>query len=324
MMDCRHNSTRISSCKAITAIAAMFAVSFVAASRLAAVFEPLRVELEPLAVIAAHGALRAQVFLGTYNSALLEEAVVHYRTLLGHQTDIVLLDGGSDDDFVARAHRLGLRMQSWAPKSGDSRFHNERDYVALKNITWKSARGNYDWVIVADVDEWLHVTASDLLAEAAAGTSVLNTQGFDVIMDSRSETLADIDLHPPELRGCCAPRYSKSVCFNPNAIDEIHFSMGCHTASPSGNVKYSERSYVLAHMSMLGAPYLQAKHRKWILRRNPDELKAGFSIHYKANSDAVADQWRSFHSTANGTVELVSGAGARAASVKCRCIRHQE
>jgi hypothetical protein len=100
-----------------------------------------------------------------------------------------ILDNESDDRSVAIAKELGCTVQTFST-GGKTDDITLRD---LKNNVWQQTSNG--GVIVADMDEWLCVTAEDLAREVCRGTTILRTYGWKVFGDSASPTLGDIDLH---------------------------------------------------------------------------------------------------------------------------------
>lgn len=237
-------------------------------------------------VISQKDALRVKVFLLSCNDTLLEAAVRHYRLLLGEHVDITLLDNFSGAQFLRRAKSLGVSVKRWG---SDPRAVIEHERTRLKNTAWKAARAkNFRWVIIADMDEWLHVSAADLDAEERAGHTVLTTHGFNVVGKSRLAGLGDIDLHAPVFQGFSDTDFDKRVCFNPNAISDIRFKDGCHVAAPRGKVVFSTASYILAHMSSLGLKHLQEKHKHRYEHTDPKDKLLGMNTHYKKDAATTA------------------------------------
>jgi hypothetical protein len=90
----------------------------------------------------------------------------------------------------------------------------------MKNNIWKTAMT--DWILIADMDEWLEITEEELANEDAAGNTMLHCRGLQIVGESVSLTLEDIDLH--SLRtGFFDTAFNKHICFKKSEITEINF-----------------------------------------------------------------------------------------------------
>ena len=130
------------------------------------------------------------------------------------------------------------------------------------NNMWKISRGVADWVVMADVDE--HLCIEDFkgyLAECdALGITVITAKGYQMVSEDFPET--DGRLCDLLQNGIPSSHFSKAIIFNPNAVDEMLFTMGRHTAFPSGKVLYpSKREVKLLHYKYLGFDYTYNRNR---------------------------------------------------------------
>ena len=213
-----------------------------------------------------------QLYLLCHNEeVLITHTIHHYRRNIP-QVQITILDNESSDDSVAIANALGCEVISWA--SGGQ--IDDVKFVELKNTVWRSVETG--WVIVADMDEWLCVTASDLRREARLGVSVLRTYGWNVVAESEEEDLSDLDLHRLT-RGFHQKNFSKLVAFRRPQVRAMNYGLGAHTAEPSGEIVYSPRVYVLKHLERLGLPWLTKKFKSRYVRA-AQMHEAGIARHY--------------------------------------------
>ena len=158
----------------------------------------------------------------------------------------------------------------------------------VRNTIWKQAKDG--WIIMADMDEWIVVTEKELEEEDQKGTTILTTQGFQIVGDSQTTTLTDLALS--HLRhGFLDEHFSKRILFKSPEVD-IRFGWGSHTCDPVGTVVYSERIYLLKHMNYLGLPYLLEKHRRRYAR-NEHSRSRGMNGHYLNDPAAVQREYES-------------------------------
>jgi glycosyltransferase involved in cell wall biosynthesis len=219
------------------------------------------------------------IFILCYNeSVLLPHTVKHYKTYLP-SCKITIFDNESTDNSVEIAKSLGCNVISWSSKN----IIDDYKYRFLKNNGWKGAKEG--WVIVIDMDEWLCITEDELNYEKKQGTTILKIQGLEMIGESKTLDVSDINLHTInkylEYDG-----ESKNLCFLRESISDINYEMGAHFSNPTGNVKYSAKTYYNRHMSNLGLPYLLNKMNKRF-ERSEEMRRLGFATHYSNDEEKV-------------------------------------
>ena len=230
------------------------------------------------------------VYLLCHNEAvLLPHTIEHYRRRVPGVT-FTILDNESDDRSVAIARQLGCTVQSFA--TGDKL--NDDVLRDLKNSAWHERTEG--WVIVADMDEWLCVTANDLNREARAGTTVLKVEGWNVVGDSANVQLTDIDLHALNT-GALHTYESKSICFRRPQITAMNYNAGAHRSAPEGTVRRSRKTYRLKHMNWLGSAFVV---RKYVSRyaRGTEQRAQGYGIHYSDNAETVREEFNEWRAKA--------------------------
>jgi hypothetical protein len=220
------------------------------------------------------------VYLFCHNEeVLLPHAIDHYRRRVPGVT-FTILDNESDDRSVAIARELGCTVQSFST-GGKLDDVVLRD---LKNNVWKQISNG--WVIVADMDEWLCVTAKDLAREERAGTTILRTFGLNVFGNSASPILDDIDLHSLNT-GQPHPPESKAICFRRPQIVEMNYREGAHVSAPAGEVDWSLMTYLLKHIAWPGEAFMVQKHQNRYAR-GKEQQALGLGTHYTDDTEKVA------------------------------------
>ena len=212
------------------------------------------------------------VYLLCHNEeVLLPHTVEHYRRRVPGVT-FTILNNESDDRSAAIAKELGCTVQTFST-GGKLDDVILRD---LKNNVWKQISNG--WVIVADMDEWLCITADDLAREERSGTTILHTFGLNVLGESASLTLDDIDLHALNT-GQPHPPESKAICFRRPQITEMNYRVGAHVSAPAGDVRWSRMTYLLKHIAWAGEAFMV---RKYQLRyaRGKEQQVLGYGTHY--------------------------------------------
>jgi hypothetical protein len=230
------------------------------------------------------------VYLLCHNEeVLLPHAVEHYRRRVPDVT-FTILDNESNDRSVAIANELGCTVQSFT--TGDAL--NDDVLRDLKNSVWLERTEG--WVIVADMDEWLCVTADDLAREERAGTTVLKVEGWNVVGESAMEQLNDIDLHALNT-GAIHTYESKSICFRRPQITAMNYNTGAHRSRPEGIVRRSRKTYRLKHMNWLGSAFVVHKYATRYARGKEQQAR-GLGIQYTDQTDKVINEFNEWRAKA--------------------------
>jgi len=244
--------------------------------------------------------IQLHLYLLCYNEATLIGATIdHYQTRFPN-CYITILDNESTDDSVAIATAKGCRIHSW---SSDQSI-DDRKYILLKDHFWKEVpqeegldgleqEEQENWIIMADMDEWLSISLAELEDENTRGTTILSTIGYNMTADSQCVDLSDIDLHTITT-GLFWETECKSVCFKRAEIQEMNYAIGAHSCRPVGRIQFSERRYVLKHMEPLGLPFMIAKFSGRYKRTEKKRLEGDHlaGLHYTDNIAKITQRYR--------------------------------
>ena len=227
--------------------------------------------------------MKINVFLVCYNEAtLLPNTIKHYRSLLP-SCSITIYDNESTDNSVKLAESLGCTVINW-DTGNIIDDHKLRD---LKNSCWKSIPDG--WIIMADMDEWLCVSESELQDEFNNGTTILNVRGVNIIAESKLTDLSDIDLFSLNK----VKDYqieSKKLCFLRESIIDINYSHGAHWSFPTGSIKYSLKTYINKHMHFLGLNFLINKYTQ-CYNRSHEMRKENMAVQYTNNTEEIRSKY---------------------------------
>ena len=239
----------------------------------------------------------AHIFLLCYNEELMiPHTIKHYRTRFPNAT-ITVFDNYSTDRSTTIAREAGCRIVQYDSKEQQ----DEKLLIWVRSHLWKDYVDK-GWVIMCDMDEWLDATEDDLNAEEAKGTTILTTQGINMVGDSQQPDYSDLDLTKIE-RGFLDDNMSKRVCFHYPAIS-MEYWFGAHKCFPQGHVHYSQKTYYLKHYDFLGEAYLAEKHRKrW--ERNVISRQNGMNEHYLQDREKSIAVYRSAAERAKPLSEII-------------------
>lgn len=228
--------------------------------------------------------MQIHVYLLCYNeAALLPHTINHYKTFLP-SCIITIYDNESSDNSVEIAKSLGCNVVTWSSNN----IIDDFKYLDIKNNCWKDIQSG--WIIMADMDEFLCVTENELLAEMNNSTTILTTRGIDILGESETIDLSDVDLSLIK-KYTENPRESKKLCFLREKITDMNYNFGAHECNPNGDsIVYSSKNYLNKHMAYLGLPYIT---HKMIKRYERSELmrSQGMAIHYTDNSDNIKNDY---------------------------------
>jgi len=216
------------------------------------------------------------VYLMCYNEERIISFTVNYYKRQFPNCKIVICDNESSDKSVDIAKSLGCEIHSYNTNGAFS----EETLVKTRNTIWKTA--TTPWVIVCDMDELLTANQKDIEKEESLGTTILKTKGYEIYGDSQKEDLSDIkDRLDKIVKGEYSTYYCKKICFNRIKIRDINFGAGSHSAEPQGDIKYSEKEYLLYHYKKLGYNYYKYTHDRVYARvKYSRDNKIAVGTHY--------------------------------------------
>jgi len=193
----------------------------------------------------------------------------------------VIYDSDSTDgsvELLRRTPKVEIRKVPWVhPDSMVATLQ------ALHNSCWKESRGAADWVIVADIDEFLyHPDFLGYLRRCRRrGVTCVPALGYDMVSDHFPGL--DEALVNTVRRGVRSKMMCKLRLFDPNAVEEANFGPGGHTAKPTGRIVYPKRDrMLLLHYKALGADYLIRRNAMMETTRRARDVAKNWSHHYRA------------------------------------------
>jgi hypothetical protein len=192
----------------------------------------------------------------------------------------VIYDSDSTDgsvELLRRTPNVEIRRVEWTQP--DSMIATLQE---LHNNCWKESRGAADWVIVADIDEFLyHPDFLGYLRRCRRrGVTCIPALGYDMVSDrfpGPDEVLAST-----VRRGMPSKMMNKLRLFDPNAVEETNFGPGGHVANPIGRIQYPKRDkMLLLHYKALGAEYLIRRCAMMETTRRARDKANNWSHHYQ-------------------------------------------
>jgi hypothetical protein len=220
----------------------------------------------------------------------------HYEGIVDR---FFVYDGGSTIDSLSLLNSHPKVEVRYLRTAGDSFIDAARRFI---DTAWRKSRGSADWVIVADIDEFVfHPNLRAYLSLSIdAGVTALRGVGFEMVAEEFPSSPSP--LTDTMTRGARSAGLDKLCAFTPDAIAETNFSPGRHQASPTGHVVWpAQREILLLRYHYLGVPYVieRSERMKELLRDG--DLKNGWGSQHLWSAERIAEEWNQLY-TASGPV----------------------
>lgn len=192
---------------------------------------------------------------------------------------------------------------------------SDQAYKDLKTSSIQDARGNADYVIISDCDEFIyHPNIRKFLSDTLNKYSVYYPAGFQMASQTFPTTKGQI-YHEVD-RGEPTPWYAKPMLINPNLVGDLSYVDGCHEFEtldglikapiyhpvpeqirPEGEYKghrwgkwqmmydilhmFNDQPLKMLHYKFLGAEFVNDRYRQYMNRYSDYNLENQVSMHYK-------------------------------------------
>ena len=227
------------------------------------------------------------IYTLTYNEeVMIEFFIQHYRKKFPNCI-INIYDNESTDNTIKIAKSYDCNIITYNTNNTLS----DSVYLNIKNNCWKNA--TTDWVLICDCDELLEINQDNLLDEINNNTTIIQTEGFDMINVSDDPTnivLTDIK------HGVRNQLYDKKVLFNKTKINEINYQPGCHLATPIGGVINSKKIYKLLHYKYINLNYIINRYRLFNSRLSNENRIKKWGIQYTYEESIIIENFNELKS----------------------------
>jgi glycosyltransferase involved in cell wall biosynthesis len=206
----------------------------------------------------------------------------------------VIYDDGSTDQSLEILHanpKVEVRSAS---------LNSNRDSLVLSGMQliesfWKESRGIADWIICTDIDEHLHHPYFLAYLDACKnkGVTMIPALGYQMLSETfpRSNQLLCESL----TMGAPWIQMNKLNIFGPDAIEAVNYSLGRHTARPTGNVVAPDRDdLLLLHYKYLGFERTQRRHEECAPKLQKTDLKNGWCHRWSWAREQLQEDWKKF------------------------------
>ena len=219
------------------------------------------------------------IFTISYNEEFrIQFMLDHYRKRF-NDCKIVLYDNMSTDNTVDIALKNNIEV---IPFNTNDSFSDNVN-VNIKNTSWKYAKT--DWILTCDLDELIEVCDKDLIYEESVGTTIFSFDGYNMInMED------NYDIQSMKYGERCPP-YDKSYLFNKKYVNEMNYTVGCHTSNPKGIIKYSKKRYLAYHYNFVNLTMAIDKYKQNSKRLSKENLDNGWGFHYKNSVKQITEEF---------------------------------
>jgi len=216
--------------------------------------------------------MNIHVYTMCYNEEILMPYFLrHYESFAER---IFVFDHYSDDNTVKI---VNASQKTTCVPYGIYGEVNDSVLLKMKNEAYKSSRGDADWVMVVDVDEFVyHPNLIALLKEyITKGITLPKTDGCDMVSD---EVLS----HPGQIyevikRGVRDSMFSKRAVFNPSL--DINYFPGAHKCNPSrGFIESDKADIKILHYRFLSSDFIVKRLETRTKRLSEENLKRGWGV----------------------------------------------
>ena len=168
-----------------------------------------------------------------------------------------LMDNYSTDRTEAVARLLGMNIIKIGDDLPQVPFDPREG--TIHNVIWRRTVKPGTWVITADMDELICLTQERLEKEDQLGSTILKSDGYDLIADSNRTDLSDLSFGDLRM-GRPYYLFSKKLVFKAGlgtglGIDHMNYGVSAHFAHPNGTRIASNYTYQLYHAGDVGLPY---------------------------------------------------------------------
>jgi glycosyltransferase involved in cell wall biosynthesis len=208
-----------------------------------------------------------EAFTITYNEPrILPQYIEWYKKIVDK---ITIYDDHSTDETLEIATKAGCNIVPFGNDDFDDRLNND-----VRNNSWKGSTA--DWIIVGDLDEFLHCPMDIRYILEKTKATIVKTQGWEIM----SET--DIPFVDAKM-GYKEPHLDKVMCVRPNKVKAVNFTFGGHHETPEGEVVYFDNSkglFKLLHFSGVGRDVWIKKSLRYKSRFCKWNYEVGAGIHH--------------------------------------------
>lgn len=240
-----------------------------------------------------------------YNeSRLLPHFLNHYKTA----DKIIIYDNKSTDNSVEIMTKYNVsEIKSFDSCDG----FNDSLHSNKKNNSWQESKNIADFVIVQDMDEFVHFPESPysikkgLLQLKNKNTAYVVCKGYDMCCtdDEFKNTPCNESIFDYIKKGYYNECYSKPNIINPNVIGQTNWTVGNHAINPSPYSKPTEHNVLILHYKHMGIDW--EFKRRLVLRDKLNLCYHGFGTEYLMSDMDTLEYIKNIHTKAKNIGHII-------------------
>jgi len=234
------------------------------------------------------------VYTLCYNeNRLLQHFFNHYKTA----DRIIVYDNMSTDnsvEIIKNNNRECVLFNTYES-------FNDSIHQSIKNEIWKKSKGIADFVIVQDLDEFLHFPEypynfkKGLFELNKQNPSYVICKGYD--MACTQKEFENVPTDEPIFnylnKGIFNKQYCKPNLINPNAIENTNWTVGNHGISPKPFLPETKFNILLLHYKHTGIEFELEKRLH--LKNKIEKCYHGFGTEYLFNEKEMYEYIKNFY-----------------------------
>ena len=208
--------------------------------------------------------MRIFIFATCWNEMRLLPAFIRYYEPFVER--FYILDDGSTDGSVEFLEKQPKVVLLHSNRGEIPYIENSRDFW---NNRWKELGEKVDWILACNIDEFLYHPDLPIYLKRCReeGVTLLPTDGYEMVsmeFPSTQGRLCDevrFGSSCRRLSGGMSSMYDKIMMFDPQAICDINFSVGRHSAQPVGRLVWPRKVELkMLHYKYLGLDYVVTRY----------------------------------------------------------------
>jgi hypothetical protein len=200
-------------------------------------------------------------------------------------------DGSTDGSIEILKSHPKVELRKWERKFPNSFITSQWRWL---NTVWQDSKGQADWVVIVDIDEYLFVPQISIRSKLDIykenGVTLIPALGFEMLSEEFPD--AEQDLVESESYG----HYEKLMCkvsiFNPDKIEKMNFTSGRHFAKPIGSVNFpSKDELILGHFKNIGFDRTLKKQNALYGQLGTYDTSSGFGLRLASSKEKMREIW---------------------------------
>ena len=197
--------------------------------------------------------INISLYLLCWNEESYIKKTIEYYKNRFPNIKITIMDNHSTDNSIKIAKEYGAEIIQWGYKDKVILPHKHLEDNP-HNYMWRNECEN-TWVLTCDMDELLDIDLKQLEKEDQLGTTIIKTNGYEVVGYSQDPNLSDISYYELDKGIFDTVYFSKRLLFKKGPIKKMNYGNGQHNCNPMGNIIYSKNVYMIYHVKWLGLEY---------------------------------------------------------------------